>query len=207
MLHRLFSGCSEQGLLSRCGLRASHCGGYSRCRARACLPTVHGIFLDQGSNPSLLHWQEYALPRRHQGSWEKLSLDLAPRDKSLLFPGRLSSPDPEPQEGESPRQPPGGFTKSNIPELASLAYKIHFKIATPGGSVFRVGCRGKTSTELHVPICLSGQGYFHQTLPTKCQTVLLNDPENVLSGQTVSPGEEKKKKRENKAESVKGDFF
>ena len=30
---RAFSSCSEQGLLSSCGARASHCGGFSCCRA------------------------------------------------------------------------------------------------------------------------------------------------------------------------------
>ena len=29
------SGCSEQGLLSSCGVWASHCSGFSCCRARA----------------------------------------------------------------------------------------------------------------------------------------------------------------------------
>ena len=199
MLHRLFSGCSEQGLLSRCGLRASHCRRWLPLLQSTGL-LAHGLLAHSawdlpgpGIEPESPALGGVCFTPEPPGSREKLSLDLAPHDKSLLFPGRLSSPDPEPQEGESPRQPPGGLTKSNIPELASLTCKIHFKIATPGGSVFHVGCRAKTSTELHVPICLSGQGYFHQTLPTKCQTVLLNDPENVLSGQTVSPGEEKKK--------------
>ena len=29
----LFSSCSKQGLLSSCGVQASHCGGFSCCRA------------------------------------------------------------------------------------------------------------------------------------------------------------------------------
>ena len=29
------SGCSEQGLLSSCGVQTSHCGGFSCCGARA----------------------------------------------------------------------------------------------------------------------------------------------------------------------------
>ena len=54
-----------------CSARASHCGGFSRCRARALgarAPVVvaHGlscsvacgIFLDQGLNQCPLHWQE-----------------------------------------------------------------------------------------------------------------------------------------------------
>ena len=32
---RVFSSCGEQGLLSSCGAPASHCGGFSSCRARA----------------------------------------------------------------------------------------------------------------------------------------------------------------------------
>ena len=30
-----FSSCGEQGLLSRCGVLPSHCGGFSGCRAQA----------------------------------------------------------------------------------------------------------------------------------------------------------------------------
>ena len=32
---RLFSDCSEQGLLSSCGAQASHCSGFCCCRAQA----------------------------------------------------------------------------------------------------------------------------------------------------------------------------
>ena len=80
-LCRLFSSCSEQGLLSSCSARASHCGGFSRCRARVpdvrapvvavqelSCPTAHGILPDQGSNPCLLHWQADLQPLDHQGS-------------------------------------------------------------------------------------------------------------------------------------------
>ena len=35
LLHGLFSTCSEQGLLSSCGVWASHCCGLSSCRAQA----------------------------------------------------------------------------------------------------------------------------------------------------------------------------
>ena len=35
LLHRLFSSCGEPGLLPSCGARASHCGGFSCCRAQA----------------------------------------------------------------------------------------------------------------------------------------------------------------------------
>ena len=34
LLRRLFSSCNEQGLLSTCNTRASHCGGLS-CGAQA----------------------------------------------------------------------------------------------------------------------------------------------------------------------------
>ena len=68
------------GLLSRCGAQASHCGGFSRCRAQALerrpVLVVHelscslacGIFLDQGLNLCLLHWQADSLPLSYQGS-------------------------------------------------------------------------------------------------------------------------------------------
>ena len=68
-LHRLFSSCGEQGLLSSRSAWASHCGGVSSYGARALQhrlkscgthrlsgSTVCWIFLDQGSNPCLLHW-------------------------------------------------------------------------------------------------------------------------------------------------------
>ena len=81
-LHRLFSGYSKRGLLSSCGAQASHCSGFSCCRARALdiwasvveTPRLQstgpvvvvqrlscsvacGIFPDKGSNPCFLHWQ------------------------------------------------------------------------------------------------------------------------------------------------------
>ena len=33
--HRLFSTCGERGATLHCSVQASHCGGFSRCRARA----------------------------------------------------------------------------------------------------------------------------------------------------------------------------
>ena len=35
LLHGLLSGCSEQGLLSSCGVKASYCSGFPCCRAQA----------------------------------------------------------------------------------------------------------------------------------------------------------------------------
>ena len=79
LLHRLFSSCSEQGLLSSCGVRASHFDGFSCCRAQAlgtwASVVVHGlsysiaceIFTDQGLNSCLPYGQAYSLPPRHQG--------------------------------------------------------------------------------------------------------------------------------------------
>ena len=46
-----------------------------------CLSTACGTFLDQGSNPCLLHWQVESLPLSHQGS---------PRFYMLLTKGRLN---------------------------------------------------------------------------------------------------------------------
>ena len=65
-----FSICGERGGALCCTAWASHCGGFSCCRARALgtrasVVVVHGlscstacgIFPDQGSNPCPLHWQ------------------------------------------------------------------------------------------------------------------------------------------------------
>ena len=38
LLPGFFFSCSEQGPLSRCGAGASHCGGFSCCRARTLGP-------------------------------------------------------------------------------------------------------------------------------------------------------------------------
>ena len=70
LLCRLFSSCSEPGLLSRCRPWASLCGRFSHCRAQALgaqasvvvalelsCPIACGIFLNQGSNQCSLHWQ------------------------------------------------------------------------------------------------------------------------------------------------------
>ena len=61
----LLSSCSKQGLLSSCGTGASHCSGFSCCRAWALgcsssaavvqalsCPVACVNFLDQGSSPS-----------------------------------------------------------------------------------------------------------------------------------------------------------
>ena len=93
LLHGLSSGCAKQGLLSSHSAWASHRGGVSCCGARAqgCTRSSNcgswalelssvvvqhrlncskacGIFLDQGSNLCLLHWQADSLPPSHQGS-------------------------------------------------------------------------------------------------------------------------------------------
>ena len=66
---------------SSCGKWASHCGGFSCCRAwtpgalasaavahRLSCPVACGIFPDQGSNPCPLNWQADSYPLGHQGS-------------------------------------------------------------------------------------------------------------------------------------------
>ena len=89
-----FSNYGEQGLLSSCGVWASHCSGFSHHGVLALGPhhwaqalgvrvpttgsavVVHGlscstscaIFLDQRSNLHLLHWQADSLPLSHEGS-------------------------------------------------------------------------------------------------------------------------------------------
>ena len=87
----LFSSCSKQRLLlSSCSAQASHCVDFSCCEAWAlwgvgsvavayglsCSATC-GIFLDQGSNPCLLHWQVDSLPPSHQKPYLHLSI-IAP---------------------------------------------------------------------------------------------------------------------------------
>ena len=77
-----FSSCGDRELATLCcGVRASPCGGFSCCGARAIgtrtsVAVAHGlscsmacrIFLDQGSNPCPLHWQEDSYPLCHWGS-------------------------------------------------------------------------------------------------------------------------------------------
>ena len=85
LLHRLYSSCSKQGLLSSCSVQASQCNDFSRYRARAlghvglsscgtwaleyrlnsCAVQAFEIFLDQGSNLCLLHWQAESLALSH----------------------------------------------------------------------------------------------------------------------------------------------
>ena len=55
------------GAALRCGVRASHCCGFSYRRAqalgsRASVVVECGIFPDQGSNPCPLHWQADSQP-------------------------------------------------------------------------------------------------------------------------------------------------
>ena len=72
VVSRGYSGCCAQ---------VSHCGFFSCCRTWALglmgsIVAAHelscsvacGIFLNQGSNPYLLHWQADSLPLSHQGS-------------------------------------------------------------------------------------------------------------------------------------------
>ena len=67
--------------LSGCGKRASHCSGFSHCRAwtlghtgfsscstKAQQPCACGIFPGQESNSYPLHWQVDSQPLDHQGS-------------------------------------------------------------------------------------------------------------------------------------------
>ena len=63
LLWGLFSG-GKWGLLS-CHIWASHFGQNTGSRAGL---RGYGIFLDQGLNPFLLHWQTDSLPPSHQAS-------------------------------------------------------------------------------------------------------------------------------------------
>ena len=91
LLHEIFSSCGEQLLLSSCSAQVPHCSGFSLHRLQGAWASVDeatglqstgtivvvyrlscswacGIFLDQGSNLCLLHWQVNSLPLSHQGS-------------------------------------------------------------------------------------------------------------------------------------------
>ena len=93
LVRRVFSSCGKWALLSSCGVRASHCGSFSLCKAQALghegsvvvvpglygtgpIVVVHGlscssacrIFQDQGSNLCFLRWQADFLLLSHQGS-------------------------------------------------------------------------------------------------------------------------------------------
>ena len=78
---RVFSSCSEQGLLPGCDVWTSHCDSFSCCWAWALecdlsrvvvhglsCPVAWGIFLDQRLSSGLLYWQTYSLPLSHQGN-------------------------------------------------------------------------------------------------------------------------------------------
>ena len=70
LLCESFSSHSKWGLLSSCSVWASHCSGFSCCRAQAqqlwrtgfSCSAACGIFPDQGSNLCLLHWWADSLP-------------------------------------------------------------------------------------------------------------------------------------------------
>ena len=108
------SGCGEWRLLSSCSARASHCGGFPCCRARApghagfgscalglsscgswalehrldscglSCSITLGIFPDQGSNLCLLHWQAVSPLLSHQGSPAKSLLPRKGKSSQLL---------------------------------------------------------------------------------------------------------------------------
>ena len=96
------------GLFSRWGTRAPHCSGFFCCRTWALghtgfgswsawalghrlircgfvAPMVSGIFQDQGSNSSLLHWQANSSPISHQGSPDHclFHLTIHPQDHAI----------------------------------------------------------------------------------------------------------------------------
>ena len=76
-----FFSCDKREVLSSCGAQVSYCSHFSCCREGA--PRQAGsavvvqelscsvaceIFLDQGLNQCLLHWQAGSLPLSHRGS-------------------------------------------------------------------------------------------------------------------------------------------
>ena len=82
LLLRLFPSCGERGslLLEVCGLLGERLlsfqllGSEAQAPSLGCTvlatprPEAHGIFLDQGLNSRLLHWQVDSLPLSHQES-------------------------------------------------------------------------------------------------------------------------------------------
>ena len=64
----------QAGMLSSCGVQASHCAGFSCCGPQAIGCTgfstcsACGIFLNQGLNLCPLFWQADSLPLDHRGS-------------------------------------------------------------------------------------------------------------------------------------------
>ena len=75
MLCRLLCSCAEWGRLPSCSTRASlvaepgpQSPGSAVAVHRLRCPEACGIFLDQGPNSCLLHWQADSSPPCHQGS-------------------------------------------------------------------------------------------------------------------------------------------
>ena len=62
LLHEAFSSCSRQGPLSRCGGRLLIVGSRARglivVACRLSCPLARRNFLEPGSNPCPLHWQQ-----------------------------------------------------------------------------------------------------------------------------------------------------
>ena len=55
LLHRFFSSCGEQGLLSSCGSQASHCGGFFCCGPQASAVVTPGLQGTDSQAQSLWH--------------------------------------------------------------------------------------------------------------------------------------------------------
>ena len=76
------SGCREQGLLSSCGVQASHCGGFSSCRAQA-LGTQASVGVAQGLRHDPWHVESSCIrDRKASPALAGGFLSTAPRGKS-----------------------------------------------------------------------------------------------------------------------------
>ena len=64
-VHRLLQFWQMGSIVEAPGLQST--GSIDVAHRLSC-SAAHGIFLDQGSNPHLLHWQADSLPLNHQGS-------------------------------------------------------------------------------------------------------------------------------------------
>ena len=80
-----------------------------------CHVLLQGIFLTQGSNLSLLHWQVDSLPLSHQGSREEV---IAAAAKSLQSCPTLC----DPIDGSPPATPVPGILQARTLEWVTISF-------------------------------------------------------------------------------------
>ena len=93
-LHRLFSSCDEWGLLSSCSVQASHCGGFSCCRALA-LRAWASVVVEHGLNTCNSRRLEHKLNccgawlSCFPGMWDLLRPEIEPVSRGLTHLPKL----------------------------------------------------------------------------------------------------------------------